>query len=525
MMSPDRRQSPRFSILLPLEAHRGQAFECLRGWADDQTFPRPEFEIVVAVPTGPGHQWNLDEIRSVLAPTDLVLECDLHHDQDLCAEAAAAAGGELLFFTESHCLPEPGTLARADEVARSHPEWAGFSGRSLILTHNLLSEVEAAFYDRHIEFGMMEHPWRKVLDQCFVIRRSAYRDAGGFDPSFGHFAEWLLAARLYARGSTIGFAPETRIRHYYSGELREWRRFTQDFAGGEMRYLALEPPDPLVPMFEEVPEWSSRLNFRREVARRMCFMLLRNLRYTILLRRRQGWRRSDSPHFAHWRLVRTWLWRAVAGPSTGIGRAWARQGRAEVLLRLDILRRDRRRLEERYAACNCSISTLERVRCRRRWIRDRRDASGNGTSHAKRAGSWRPGLLDEPHGVGFHLASGSGSDAIRWSEPAAYVELPLAAGPHVVTLEWAFYHPGVQHDLSFYVDEHRVPDERVALTQDYAELWFETSDPTVPTRLGWVCTPFVAQADNRALGLPVRSIHWESSVSAEGYRPDGAVAP
>ena len=76
------------------------------------------------------------------------------------------------------------------------------------MTHNLLSEIEARFYQSDIDFGMTRHLWRKVLDQCFVVRRSAYDEAGGFDPSFGHFEEWLLAARLYLAGATIGTRPK-----------------------------------------------------------------------------------------------------------------------------------------------------------------------------------------------------------------------------------------------------------------------------------------------------------------------------
>ena len=56
---------------------------------------------------------------------------------------------------------------------------------SVPITNNLLSKVEAEWYGRDIEFGMTEHPWRKVLDQCFVVRRSAYFQAGGFDPASG----------------------------------------------------------------------------------------------------------------------------------------------------------------------------------------------------------------------------------------------------------------------------------------------------------------------------------------------------
>ena len=128
---------------------------------------------------------------------------------------------------------------------------------------------------------MNEHPWRKVLDQCFVVRRAAYFQAGGFDPAFGHFAEWLIAARFYALGLKIGYAPTVRIHHLYIGEFGEWQRFTANFLQGQMAYLALEPADPLTTMFDEVAEWSRRHMLRRSVARRVCRMLLWDLRRSI----------------------------------------------------------------------------------------------------------------------------------------------------------------------------------------------------------------------------------------------------
>ena len=110
----------RFSVIIPLEFHRGQALRCVRGWAEGQLFPREQFEIVIATPDG-HPTGELEEIRGLLGPQDRVLEFDRHHDMDLCAKAAESASGEVLFFTESHCLPEPETLARADAVTLRAP--------------------------------------------------------------------------------------------------------------------------------------------------------------------------------------------------------------------------------------------------------------------------------------------------------------------------------------------------------------------------------------------------------------------
>ena len=508
----DPLPAPRFSVIIPLEAHRGQAVRCVRVWAREQVFPREQFEIIIASP--PDHPVSeLDEIRRLLRPQDRVLEFECHHDMELCAKAAETARGEVLFFTESHCLPEPEALARADAAARANPEWAGFSCRSVPIAHNLLSKIEANWYGRDIEFGMNEHPWRKVLDQCFVVRRSAYFEAGGFDPAFGHFAEWLIAARFYALGLTIGYTPAVRIHHLYIGKFSDWHHFTADFVKGQMTYLALEPADPLRAMFDEVPEWSRRHILRREVARRVCRMLLRDMRRSIVVGSPESQeRRLSSLRHWHWRLLRSWLVRAVAGHSVVLMRAQLQRLSARLALQADLLLRNQPRAEEHLARCCEAIATVERIRFLREWARAFEHTTANRPSPGDQfssRGRWKPGQLDEDHGVGFHSASGSGAEAIRWSEPAAYVELPLAPGRYTITLNWLFGRRlgGAPH-VSFYVNDRPLGSENVSTSEDHVELRVDIPESSSPPRLGWVCAAHHAKGDDRPLGLPVRSVAW-----------------
>jgi len=494
----------RFSVIIPLEFHRGHALPCLRAWAQGQQFPRDQFEIVVASPVGhPRHE--LDEIRSLLGPQDRVLEFDLHHDVDLVAKAAESARGELLFFTESHCRPEPGTLARADAVVREHPEWAGFSGRSIPITGNMLSEIEADWYGPDIEFGMNEHPWRKVLDQCFVVDRSAYFRAGGFDPAFGHFAEWVIAARLYALGLKIGYESTVRIHHLYVGDFHDWHVFTADFLQGQMRYLAQD--DPLTTMFDEVSEWSRRHMLRRSAARRICRMLLWDLRQSIepgRLPSREQW---------HWWLLKSWLVRAAAGDSIVLMRAQRQRLTSRVALQVDLLTRNRARAEMHLRRCAEAIITVERTRFLHRWARDlERDETSRSPLDAASGdcGRWEARHLDRAHAVGFHPASAAGAHAIRWSEPAAYVELPLAAGRHMIRLSWLF---PARVDSEpprprFFFDERPIRAENVCIRPDFVELRVDVPESSSPARLGWVCPANRVDVDDRTLGLPIVSLSW-----------------
>jgi hypothetical protein len=490
---------PRFSVIIPLEEHRGHAVRCIRAWVEQRAFPREQFELVIAGP--PDYPpAELEEIQSLLAPHDRLLHLAHHHDMDLCAEAAEDARGEWLFFTESHCFPEPQTLARADEAARLHPEWAGFSCRSVPVTKNRLSKIEAELYERDIEHGMTEHPWRKVLDQCFVVRKSAYFEAGGFDPSFGHFAEWLIAARFYALGLTIGYAREARIHHTYVGKFDEWRRFTADFFHGQMRYVALEPADPLRTMFDEVPEWSMRHQFDRAVAPRVCRMLLRDL---LRSRGRLFW-----PTTWPWSTLRGWLWRAAVGDYWVLLPAHVRRWSARLAAQLHVLLGNGSRAEDALTRCCGAIALVERMKFVRRWAREERDDATGLTLDP--VGDWKPTLLVENRGVGFHFVRGEGVEATLWSEPAAYVELPLPPGRYEVELRWLFRPlPRRGPLLSFYLDERPLASEDVRILDDRARLQVEIPDTRqAPARIGWVCSAHREPGDHRTLGLPVTSLTW-----------------
>ena len=122
-------------------------------------------------------------------------------------------------------------------------------------------------YDADISYGMTVHPWRKILDQCFVTGENAYLQCGGFKPEFGHFAEWALAANYHALGMFLGYLPEACFNHQYIGELGELRRFSLDFARGEIRYLAESHDEPGSHLVEMSDEWIDRGNLERPLAR------------------------------------------------------------------------------------------------------------------------------------------------------------------------------------------------------------------------------------------------------------------
>jgi hypothetical protein len=226
----------KFSIIIPLEFHRGQSERCVRAWCQQRQFASCDYEVICVVP----QNYPVRERKALLGTLrdhDRLIESQAAHDMAHCVEGAAAAKGENFFFTESHVWPEPTVLIESIAVLHQQPSWAGFSCKTERITTNLLSEVEADMYESEIQFGMNVHPWRKILDQCFVTRREPYFAAGGFDAKLGHFAEWVLAHSYFERGFKIGYAPSIRLHHYYIGKISELTTFTSDFVDGEMRYF------------------------------------------------------------------------------------------------------------------------------------------------------------------------------------------------------------------------------------------------------------------------------------------------
>ena len=235
------------------------------GWTS-QTADKSLYEIILVVPP----DFTAREQLKALAGNRARLEfTDSEHDIGLCAFGATKARGSYLFFTELHCRPEPDVIELCIGAIDAHPDWAGFSCRSIPICHNRLSVAEAAMYQADIEFGMKQHPWRKVLDQCFVTRRDVYRECGGLREELGHFAEWVLAAAYHARGHSIGYLEEARFHHYYVGEIDELKQFTLDFVQGEIRYLSEARNDAGSELLDIPVEWSSRSE-AGAVARPQC---------------------------------------------------------------------------------------------------------------------------------------------------------------------------------------------------------------------------------------------------------------
>jgi hypothetical protein len=496
----------RFSVIVPLESPRGQVEACLRGWTREQTFARDRYEVLaVWCPLSPPPQ--VTAIGSLLARPDRLLVHDQPHDIALAARGAQEARGELLFFTESHVLPAPETLKRADEAVHARAGIAGLSCRSVGLTQNRLGAAEAAMYEDAIRYGLEQHPWRRILDQCYIAWREPYFEAGGFRPEFGHFSEWLLAARMYRLGHRIGYAPEVELRHQYSGSIGELIEFAEDFALGEVRYHAEAGDDPCRSLFDEVPEWFGRHQWRADLARAAWSLGFRE------------WTRARGSADRKWTVA--WLRfllvaasRAALGLRPALGRARLRlaAARAELPCRLLLAAGEAPR---RNGVVRLNDAAVHRARLRfvARWLASRPPRASTPTLdpllESRVASPWDAARADGFPSLGFHPVERWHGQPYRWSEPVAILEAPLAAGAHELSIEWLPLRGSP--DLRIYVNGEA---QQVTLGWDRAVARFRQASPGW-ARFAWVCSPWSARGDDRLLGLPVHRVAWTARPSRD----------
>jgi hypothetical protein len=424
----------RIAVIIPLEYHRGLAIACIRGWTQEQDYPREHYQILLGVPA----KFDADElaqIRLLLQPWDQAVMCRQDHDMALIENVAALADTELLLFSESHCIPHSDALSYLVNVANTHPEWDAFSAPTEGMTHNVLSRIECSIYSQDIRGKLSSHTWLRVLDQCFVIRQTTYRQIGGFRGEFGHFAEWLFAAAMKVGQFELGVAKRAVVEHSYIGDYNDLAEFTLNFARGQIHCLdrcGHEPAAALLPAIPELddvkrrtPEERARMfRFARHDAGALLLTALRQALHGHSLEplwAYRQWLAESSGNAAHLHKlamrktdkVRAALERAISQNRQDDARArfveWfaclVKQGRYDYLT------------EQSRSTCPDVTITIQPTP----------------------AGEWLPET--ECPGIrlfNIHDAEGTDAGTIRWSLPCLQFFLMLPAdGRYCISLHWS----------------------------------------------------------------------------------------
>jgi hypothetical protein len=492
---------PLFSVIIPLEFHRGQWERCWQNW-NVQTVERSAYEIILVVPPG-FHEHNLLKELSV----DRLEFSSSSHDIDLCAEGAAKARGKYLIFTEAHCWPEPDVLEHCLEAISVNPDWAGFSCLSIPITRNRLAQAEASMYMADIEYAMQIHPWRKILDQCFVTSREAYEHCGGFKTGLGHFAEWSLAATYFQRGYKLGYFPKAKFYHHYSGSLSDLRVFTLDFVIGEIGYFSGKHGDPDSRLFEIPPEWICQGNFDRHRARAVLRIAVRSL-----------WPPGRSYPCLPQLVIQVgrWISPAIFGDRfVRISAAAAAEG-SRIALLLAIGMGSQKRLNYQFGKYIAKLIHAQRLATIELQRRARRDTLQQGF-----VGLGLDAMTLET--TGFYQLEVYQGIRFRWSETAAAVRISIPAGSQKIRIDCIPVRDlsDARSDFRFYLDGVRIPSSQLSMETDRISVGLDVARPEIVT-LGWTCLPFMAAGDARNLGLPIKCLELIRGSSHPATAPDNA---
>lgn len=224
---------PTVSIIVPHYQDLVRLDSCLTSLGM-QTFPAGTFEIIVADNNSPVGLEKVAEVISGRAVLTLVREKGAGMARN---GAVRLARGEILAFTDSDCVPEPGWLAEGMKVV---PLFDLVGGRMTVLVDDLNAMTPEEAFERVYAFDNEDY----VKNRGFTVtanlfcRRAVFDQVGEFDGAgVAEDAEWCLRAR--SKGFKIGYASESVVGHparrSWAELLGKWRRVNTDNFGLAVR--------------------------------------------------------------------------------------------------------------------------------------------------------------------------------------------------------------------------------------------------------------------------------------------------
>jgi hypothetical protein len=404
------------TVVLPLIDDRDYGALALASWTG-QTLAAERFEIVAVTPR-PGDRLAR-RARSLMRPHDRLEAAPGAAEMELYQAGARAARGELLLFTEAHCLAEPdaaeAVLRRFAEPWTAASPRAGAAGPAAVQLAGepLGSNAFAGFETRLLRDGLRAHPedaWRRVSLRGFAVRRAAWEAAGGFATGCGRLAEAILGVRLLRLGYRIDDCPEARVRHGNCSRARDLAAALRPHGRGQgawrERCEAGLESDFLPPL----PDWSERAGWAPRLARHA-------LRVRLGILARAALRRAWRPHAAAAaRALPGCLAAALFGHQVPRALAAAHAARSLAASRWGPGE------ERRYRAYGRASSELLR------WgVLDH--AAAAGLPAAPAGDVLRPAELPDGALVGFHAperwSAGDARPTCRWTRPFALLRLAL----------------------------------------------------------------------------------------------------
>lgn len=241
--------SPRISVVIPHYNDPQSLRQCLDA-LEHQTIGRDAFEIIVGDNNSPCGLAAVEDAVAGRARIVTVLEKGAGPARN---GAAAEARGEILAFTDSDCVVEPGWLAAG--VAQVAPGRFIGGHMYVLKPEGRLNGAEAL--EMALAFdneGYVRRSSFTVTANLFVMRADFER-VGGFRTGVSEDLEWCH--RAIANGLTIDYAPAASVGHPprpdWSALLVKTRRIQRELylfnierPKGRLRWLARSVAQPVM---------------------------------------------------------------------------------------------------------------------------------------------------------------------------------------------------------------------------------------------------------------------------------------
>ncbi len=493
---------PVVSVIVPMEDHRGLGLQAVASWTAQQRCVPEAFELIVLTDvTTAGLE---DSIRALLRPQDRLVRYDGNNEMDQYHHGAGIACGEILLFTEPHCIAEPEAVGELIEHFRTRAIDAA-CGRSEPICDNAIAVAEKEMFEEGFVEWSRPGAWQKVILRAFAIRRRLYFEVGGYQHRYNRFSEWLLAATLHQRGHVLAYLPAVGVAHLYGGDYPLFDRFIQEFTDGECK-LRVDSNDSEFchQYFGTPPEWTEA----RSLNPRLVHVGLRNL--LGLLVRPQRTSASLSGYAATWLQLLRALPLAMLGSRLLVWRWRSRIWYAKLRFLLAVWSASRRaRAFQDYYSGTTSL-------CRVRYAL----ASGAGERSEPAAGAGGSmASIANDRLFGFHPPERHDGAWFRWSNGLAGVRLMLLPGRQRVELSLlAVRAVNPSRHVAFFLDGRLLTDIAADPSGCQVSIGIEVEDPAgADSWLMMHVRPWriPRRIDPRELGLPVRAV----TVRRDGHEP------
>lgn len=480
---------------MPAGGDRGIFEQAVQAWRGQIGGARGGLEIVVAA----ADRRQAETLQRCHPLVRVVYEAGANFSRQYDL-AARAAEGDVLIFTEAHCLPRSDFLQRLEEAWQQESEAAGVTARIVPVCQNLLAEMDARLWHEGWQVLVpVPGEWRRFNIQGTALRRDIYLQLGGLPHRYDRFAEMVFAARLRDAGYRIAYSDRLVIDHFFRTNLREYLADIAAYVRGENAYRRQWPAGGTVnhTFIFPLPADAHKESLLREVLRAVLADFLR----------RGLWQRDG----VSLRLLR-YAWQLWSGLGWRLLRRYRWQFRG-ALLRCHLWRCSSRRLEPAYRALWPALSRFLRLQ---HLLRNPPPAA-DWPAHAYLSIAEWP----EEHRFGFYELERADGRAFCWSGPLAALRLPAADRPRLVRLELlSSQAPPQLADLHAYWAGRRLGQQVVRYRPPELSLVLSPCPRPACLVLGRVPLQprLCGSNDERLLGLPVAAISVEKAGSEPATR-------